>query len=460
MISRARYGGTNSAIRLIKGFLYLWLILGPAGSLFAQTERIGYRDVRGILITKCATCHRPGEAAPFALLTYEDAAKRASFIKKVITSGYMPPWRADTHYREFANDRRLTDTEKGLLLRWIDAGAPKGAGVGGAGASKDDRYIEDRQALLAGTAYNRAPDLRLRIDSPFLVPGDNAERFIVFKLPYELPAGENIEAVEFYSDNKKLIHHINFGFYDVPDTSIHIFGGSKFLDGTLPGPVMKEYDPFKKNFVYYTGWVPGASIESYPAGFGWPLPKRGVILLTAHYSAQAADEWSIVGVNLFFSKKPVTRSIRIISLGSGGIGEDAISPPLLIGPGQVSSFELKVKTPKDQSVLYIWPHMHYLGKEFTAFAVTPGGDTIPLVHIPNWDFRWQEMYRMKGLVKIPAGSTVHIVGVYDNTADNPANPNSPPKMVFSTGNMESNNEMLTLILIYVNSEEGDEKIGP
>ena len=447
----------------MKRFLYAWLILLPARCLLAQS--IGYGDVKGIFITKCATCHRPGEAAPFALLTYADIARRAAFIKKVIGSNYMPPWRADIHYRDFANDRRLTAKEKDMIMQWIDAGAPRGSGsdASAGGRGGNDAGVgsggDDRMGLLAGTAYNRPPDLSLRIDSSFLVPGDNAERFIVFKLPYELPEGENIEAVEFYCNNKKLIHHINYGFYDVPDTAVDIRGGSRYLDVSIPGPALNEYNRLKKNFTYYTGWVPGATAESYPPGFGWVLPKRGVVLLTAHYVALGADERSIVGVNLFFTKKPILRPVRIISLGSSGIGEDAISPPLLIRAGRVDSFSLKVKTPKDQSILYVWPHMHYIGKEIRAFAVTPGGDTIPLVHIPDWDFRWQELYRMKNLVKIPAGSVVHLIGVYDNTAGNPANPNSPPRMIFSTGNMESNNEMLTLILIYVNSEEGDEKIG-
>ena len=108
--------------------------------------------------------------------------------------------------------------------------------------------------------------------------------------------------------------------------------------------------------------------------------------------------------------------------------------------------------------MYVWPHMHYLGKEFYAYAVTPSNDTIRLVHIPDWDFRWQELYRMKKLVKIPAGSVINMVGTYDNTADNPFNPNNPPKIVFSTGNMTSADEMFTLLMIYVPYKEGDEDI--
>jgi hypothetical protein len=411
-------------------------------------QRITYASVAPIFLSKCASCHRPGEAAPFSLLAYEDIAKRAPFIKKVVEANYMPPWRADAHYRDFANNRTLSPGEKDMILRWIDAGAPKGPG------SADKR----QPALLTSTAYHRPPDLTLKIDSAFPVPGDDAERFIEFKLPYELPEGRNIEAVEFYCNNKKIIHHINYGFYDVPDSSVDIFGGSKFMDAGNAGARLNEYDPLKKNFIYYTGWIPGASYESYPAGFGWTLPKRGVVILTVHYSALGADEKSIVGVNLFFSQKPVERQVKIISFGSGGIGENDITPSFMIRPGQVDTFHLRLRSQEDQSLLYVWPHMHYIGKEFTAFAVTPAGDTVPLVHIPRWDFRWQELYRFKHLVKIPAGSVINVTGIYDNTAENPANPNNPPRLVFSTGNMDSRNEMLTLMLIYVSSKENDEKV--
>jgi hypothetical protein len=445
---------------MIKGVFYVPIILLPALLLFVASDSVlaqssagatGYAAVENIFQAKCATCHRPGEAAPFSLLTYEDIAKRAAFIKKVIQSSYMPPWRADIHYRDFANNRTLSDGEKEQILRWIDAGAPRGRKSSG---PTDDAH----STLLNGSAYHRPPDMTLKIDSPFLVPGDDAERFIVFKLPYELPEGKNIEAVEFYCNNKKIIHHINYGFYAVPDSTIPIYGGSPFIDGDIRGPAQDEYNPLKKNFVYYTGWIPGTSYESYPPGFGWTLPKRGVILLTVHYDALGAEEKSIVGVNLFFTPKPIQRQVKIISLGSGGIGEEDITPSLMILAGHVDTFHLRVKTQQDQSLLYVWPHMHYIGKEFTAFAVTPAGDTIPLVHIPHWDFRWQELYRLKHLVKLPAGSVVNIFGVYDNTADNPANPSSPPRLVISTGNMNSMDEMMTLLLIYVDSKEGDEKV--
>lgn len=352
------------------------------------------------------------------------------------------------HYRDFGNNRMLTEQEKQLLRQWIDQKAPKG---------NDNEQA--KIPLLKTTAYNRPPDLTLKIDSSFVVKGDNSERFILFKVPFELADPHTIEAIEFYTNNKKIVHHINYGFYEVADTSVDIHGGRSVINTTEEETPQKDpYEAVKKKMIYYSGWIPGASPESYPRDFGWVLPRRGVLLLTAHYSAIAREENSVVGVNLFFRKDTVKRQVKIISLGSGGIAEKDISPPLFIPAGKVSTFHLKVKTREEQSLLYVWPHMHLLGKEFYAYAVTPSGDTIHLVHIPHWDPRWQELYRFKQLIRIPRGSVVNMDCTYDNTVDNPLNPNNPPRGVFSLGDMSSTNEMMTLLLIYVPYQEGDEEM--
>jgi hypothetical protein len=149
----------------------------------------------------------------------------------------------------------------------------------------------------------------------------------------------------------------------------------------------------------------------------------------------------------------------VISFGSGGIGEAQITPPLMIMPNRVKTFTLTVSNPgEDFSVLYVWPHMHLLGKEFTAYGISPAGDTIKLTHIPKWDFRWQENYRFKHLVRIPRGTRLYIEGTYDNTSSNPFNPNSPPRLVMSSGDMRSTDEMMTLMMIFLPYREGDEKL--
>ncbi|HLG40047.1 MAG TPA: hypothetical protein VI461_10275, partial [Chitinophagaceae bacterium] len=218
-----------------------------------------------------------------------------------------------------------------------------------------------------------------------------------------------------------------------------------------------QYQPYRKTITYYGGWIPGTSYESYPGDIGWIMPRRGVILLTVHFAPSALNQQSMSGVNLFFKKTAVKRSVKVISFGSGGIGQDNIVPFFYLIPNEKKRFKLDVVNPgEDFSIMYVWPHMHYLGKEFKAYIIKPTGDTMKLVNIPSWDFRWQEIYRFKKLMVAPRGSVLHIEGLYDNTAENPFNPNNPPKMVGSTGDMKSTDEMMTLMMVFLPYKPGDE----
>lgn len=425
------------------------LLFCEVANLYAQ-ELTFYKDVQPIINNKCAPCHRPGESAPFSLLTYEDVKKRASFISDVVSSGYMPPWKADNKYVHYANDRSLTTSEKSIIVKWINNNASAG--------NPSNKPVA--ATIVEGTMYSRKPDLVLTAADSFLVKGDGIERFVIFKIPYELPDSSNVEAVEFFSDKKKLVHHANYAVHEVPDTSIDLYKTDPFINLTEDDrKKFDQYQPYRKTITYYGGWIPGSSYESYPKGVGWIMPKRGVILLTVHYAPSAKEETSISGVNFFFSKTPIQRKVKVISFGSGGIGEQQIKPPLLIPPNSVRTYTLDVKNPgEDFSVMYVWPHMHYIGKSFLAYGLTPLGDTIRLTSIPQWDFRWQEIYKFKKFVRIPRGTVVHIEGTFDNTAGNPFNPNSPPQYVFSSGDMRSKDEMLTLLLIFLPYKQGDENI--
>jgi hypothetical protein len=407
-----------------------------------------YKNIQPIIQAKCSGCHKPGESAPFSLLSYEDVSKRATFIKRVILSKYMPPWKADNKYVHFINDRSLTDNEINEIVKWINSGAAKGT------------ETVKAKTVLTGTMYNRKPDMVLLAKDTFHVKGNNTEIFTIFKIPFELPDSLNVEAIEFYCNDKKLIHHANYAVHPVLDTSINIYNSASFINLSEGDRTRAdEYKPYQKEISYYGGWIPGSGYESFPKGFGWVMPKRGVILLTVHYGPSAIDTNSICGVNLFFTKTPVKRKVKVISFGSGGIGEKEIEPTFYIRPNQVKTFRLDVTNPgEDFSIMYVWPHMHYLGKEFTAFITELNGDTIKLVHIPDWDFRWQEIYKFKHLVKVPKGSTLHIIGTYDNTAKNPFNPNNPPETVWSYGDMYSTDEMMTLLMGFLPYQSGDENL--
>ncbi|MEP6948711.1 MAG: cytochrome c [Ginsengibacter sp.] len=430
----------------------IFLILLLSGIVMAAgAQSVTFnKDIGPIIESKCANCHKPGESAPFNLLTYTDVAKRATFIAKVVDSKYMPPWKADDHYMAFANNRSLSDEQIKKIKNWVKNGAPKG--------NEPDYKI----TTLDNTTYKRNPDLTLTVKNGYEVPGDNKERFIVYKIPFELPGENNVAAVEFFSNNKKIIHHANYAVHAVPDSSIDIYKTDDIINLTDDDRTKySQYFPYKKIITYYGGWIPGTSYEEYPENFGWIMPKRGVILLTIHYSPLAKKIMSISGINLFFTKIPVKRKIKVISLGSGGIGEKDIVPEFhYIPANKISSYKLEILNPKEnESVFYVWPHMHLIGKSFKAYAVFGvNNDTIPLVNIPEWDFRWQEIYRFKKPVLIPMGSRLVIEASYDNTSNNPFNPNDPPKIVTSEGDMKSDQEMMTLLMLYVPYEDGDENI--
>lgn len=433
----------------MKPILFTLFQLLLCGTICAQKITY-YNQVAPLITNKCGTCHRPGEAAPFALLTYQDVVKRGSFIKDVVASGYMPPWKPDNKYREFHNDRSLSNAEKAMLISWIDQKMPEG--------NRKKNGAQLLMPLVSGTQYSRKPDTTLRVNKAFLIKGDRSERFIVFKIPFDLAKAQNVEAIEFVSSNKKVIHHANFAIHPVAD-DIDIQRGAELVD--LSGTDRSAYDqfmPFKRKMDYYGGWIPGTSYEAYPKDLGWVMPKRGVILLTIHYAPTGKDEEETAGINFFFKDSPIKRQVSVISLGSAGVGESSIDPYFMIPANESKAFNLKIVTPKDQSLLYVWPHMHLLGKTFKSYAVTPKGDTIPLVSIPSWDFRWQEIYRFKKLIKIPKGSVLSIEALYDNTKDNPNNPSNPPRMVFSANDMKTTDEMMTMLMIFLNYEDGDENM--
>ena len=143
----------------------------------------------------------------------------------------------------------------------------------------------------------------------------------------------------------------------------------------------------------------------------------------------------------------------------GTLGISKIVPPLAVPPDTVKKFVTEMRVMESLSLVTVTPHMHLLGKSFLAYAITPSGDTIPLVRIPKWDFRWQYFYKFPSLVKIPAGSLIRAEGVFDNTSGNPNNPYFPPRLIIErNGSMRTTDEMFQLIVQYFQYREGDEKI--
>ena len=160
----------------MKKTVVIILIFLLGGAAYAQ-DLTYYKDIAPLVKKNCAPCHHPGGGAPFSLLTYEDVKKRSSFIKDVVQSRYMPPWRADNDYVHFANDRSLSENEIKTIVKWMNNKTPKG---------NPDKAQEAETVVVSATKYNRKPDLILKVEKGFTVKGDNEERFVVFKIPFEL----------------------------------------------------------------------------------------------------------------------------------------------------------------------------------------------------------------------------------------------------------------------------------
>lgn len=404
-----------------------------------------YKHIAPIIHTNCTPCHRTGEAAPFPLVTYEDVAKRASMIQRVTEARYMPPWKPDPHYVQYANERRLSDEEISMIASWATHDMPKG-NVGDA---------KDKHNFVPGTVYNRPPDLVLKMKESYHLEGDNKDHYIVYKIPFELADSMNVEGVEFITNNRKVIHHANYEIDDVP--GMDIFKTADYVDYANESvKYFENYVSYRKRIMYFGGWIPGATMESYPEHIGWVMPKRGVILLTVHYAPVGKAEDVLSGIQIWTTKSNITRRIKNESLGSGSESQKQIQPFFYLPPDVVRTFSLDVKMEEDRSLLYVWPHMHLLGQVFKAYAIRPDKDTIPLVYIPVWDFNWQEIYWFPKMVKIPKGSTIHIEATYDNTINNPYNPNLPPALVME--NMNTRDEMMTLVIVTLPYKDGDENI--
>lgn len=378
-------------------------------------------------------------------------------VRLVTLRKLMPPWPAAKRYGDFLHEKGLSEPEIALISRWVELGAPEG-----------DTSLTPKPPVYPTGSQLGEPDFVIRVKEPIKIPGDNKDHFFMVKIPYELPWDTVVRCIEFVPGHRKITHHVNGHLIQYePGKKKNLHSGALVAnvetenhmscykkldllndDGTFPTLV-----PLVSN--YLPGYVP----PLYPEGIGgFRIKKTGLILINdIHYGPTAETLYDGAVFNVFLAKKPTKRWVRETQLGTLGISE--IVPPLSIPPNQVSTHATYYQTREDISILAVNPHMHLLGKSFKAFAVKPDGDTIPLVHIPNWDFRWQYYYTFKRIVKIPAGSTIKAIGMFDNTDKNPLNPFYPPRLVGEReGSMRTSDEMLQFIFHWTQYKPGDEGI--
>ena len=449
----------NKKIILFTGILPV-LLYASCNNKESIPDTVTFTEhVAPILYNNCAICHRPNGTAHFSLVAYEDARKNAGASAFVVKERMMPPWPADPHYTSFIGERLLTDREIKILEKWAAEGAPEGP--------KDK--LQTLPAYPVGSIIG-TPDLRIPVQPVFL-KGNSYDKFLLIKVPFELPADTFASLIEFMPGNNNVVHHVNgdmvkYFFEKKKD----VFAGERVVNMVEDTASLLQafarlglpnddgsYPVLQKSVVNY---LPGVVGQKYPEGIGgYILPRKGVFLLNdLHYGFTKKDDiWDSSYINIFFAKAPPKRPVQEFQLGT--LGVSPVEPDLVIQPNTIKPVHSKFTVPYDISILTINPHMHLLGKSFKAYALQPNGDTIRLISIPRWDFNWQYFYTFKKMVKIPKGSTIMAEGIYDNTRQNLNNPFSPPQLVQDrNGSMKATDEMFQFIITYLPYEPGDENI--
>ncbi len=363
-----------------------------------------YRQVAGILQDRCQSCHRPGQIAPFSLMTYSEARNWATEIKTFAAGRQMPPWKAEPGHGEFLDTRRLSDAEIATLAAWADAGAP-------AGDPKD----APRPKAWSSEWMLGPPDLVLKVTEPYAVSATGDDDFRGFVLPTNLTEDQQVVAVDIRPGNPKVVHHV-LNFVDV-------MGRGRRLDTQDPGSGYAT-GPGGVGFLpngTMGGWAPGNLPRFLPEGVGMPLPKGSDIVIQVHYHKTGKPETDQTQIGLYFAKKPIAKRLRVWPLTSFMIN---------IPPGEARhEVKASMTLPADSHAVDITPHMHLLGREMKVTATFPDGRTESLIWIKDWDYRWQDTYRFKDQVALPKGTRVDLVAYFDNTSGNPRNPSNPPQRV-------------------------------
>jgi mono/diheme cytochrome c family protein len=364
------------------------------------------RDIAPILFANCAECHRPGEVAPFSLLTYEDAAKRAEFLGDVTRERQMPPWKAEIGHSRFLGERRLTDAQIALIEAWAKAGAPQG----------NPEDLPPQPQFASGWRLGK-PDLELKAPVPFTVPAGGEDIFQHFIIPIDIPEDKTVVGFEFRAGNAAVVHHAILFL----DTS----GVGRRKDAETPEPGYKTFGSIGIPVAGIIGvWTPGMTPRFYPQGAGMPVRKGTDLVLQLHVHPSGKEETDQSSIALYFADKPVERTMSRAPFLVGSLMID------IPAGAREHTIKSSVTLPADITLISLMPHMHLVGKEMKLTATFPDGKVDTLIWIKDWNFYWQDNYVYHEPVRLPAGTKLDVVSRYDNSENNPLNPSKPAKRVF------------------------------
>lgn len=395
-------------------------------------------DIAPILYRNCTSCHHEGGLAPFSLISYSDALNNKNKINDEVLTRRMPPWPPDPFYKRLAHERILSQSDINKISAWAADGGPSG---NLANAPTPPVYTN---GSVLGT-----PDLTLTIPTYTVPSNQSKDIYQCFTIPSGLLQDKFITGIEIVPGNPSIVHHVLV----YQDTS----GICAQLDAASPGPGYSNFGGVgTTKAILIGGWVPGTMPYYTPANMGIKLHKNADVVLQIHYPKGSQNKSDSTKVNLLLSTN-VNRSISMTPILNHLLN---INTTLNIPPNTVKTFteyyKIPAISPTDYTILTVGPHAHLLAKQWLVFAVTPAKDTMPLIRINDWDFHWQGFYPFRNLLRLPKGTELFAACKYDNTVNNPHNPNNPPKTV--TAGEATTDEMMLVYFSYTAYQPGDENI--
>jgi hypothetical protein len=354
-------------------------LVAPWSSAHAAPDSTTFtRDVAPILNARCVMCHRPGEVAPMALLTYQDARPYARAIKEKVASRQMPPWFADKSIGTFANDPSLTETEIATITRWVDAGAPQG----------DLKDMPKPPQFTEGWQLGE-PDHVIELPE-VQIPATGADYFPTPNIALDLKEDRWIRAIEIRPSNREVTHH-------------------SVIFSTNGNPMASS-----GAFDVLGVWAVGTPATVYPEGSGRWIRKGQSLRTNLHYHPNGKPQTDRTRVGLYFGKGELKK--EVVAALAGNV--------LFTIPANAPNHELHAVYIADQDINIVsyFPHMHLRGRDMTMTATFPGGRRETLLKVPAYDFNWQLFYYPKNRVALPRGTRLDLVAHYDNS---PANKNNP-----------------------------------
>ena len=390
----------------------LFLTVCSAAAAFAQMGNMNAptytKDVAPILQKHCQSCHRPGEAAPFSMLSYEDTRPWAGAMKMAVRLKAMPPWYADPQVGHFSNDRSLSQKDIDTIVAWSTAGAPKG----------DANDMPPPVNFLEGWDIPK-PDVTFQLPKEFAVPESGMVEYQYVIVPTGFTEDKWVQAAEVRPTERSVVHHI-IAYVREP--------GSNYFKDQKPGAFF-EAPPAKTDEIvdssalpsdFLVGYAPGQPAEILPAGEAKLIKAGSDIVFEVHYTPNGKAVMDRTKLGLVFAKEPPKKRVQTLSASNGTFKIPPGDPNYRVD----ASFEIR----KPVTLASIHPHMHTRGKDFEYRVVFPNGETRTILRVPQYNWHWQLWYNLAEPIDLPAGARIDCTAHFDNSANNPENPD-PTKTV-------------------------------